>query len=60
MATVKPSEIVTGDRLVLDDKTTVRADSDAYVLGENRIAVDTKLGMIQMDGDQEVRIQRAI
>lgn len=60
MPKVKPSEILAGDRLVLEDKTTVKVLSAAYPLGENRVAVDTALGMIQLDPEQEVRVQRAV
>lgn len=57
---VKPSEIKAGDRLVLEDKTTTLVKGPAYALGENRVAVDTEAGMIQMEPDVEVRVQRAI
>jgi hypothetical protein len=52
-----PKDIQPGrDKLVLEDGTAVSITA-SYALGE-RWAVDTPAGMIQMDPDVRVRVQR--
>lgn len=53
-----PKDIEPGrDKLVLEDGTAVSITA-SYALGENNWAVDTSAGMIQMDPNVRVRVQR--